>query len=110
MDTNPLLDSILAANDEWTSKGAITIGSARYDAQTNSIFLKTLPGVEHEYQVPLEECQTASHALDWIYQLNEKSWCDGQKLKDFLECLGAALATKDIEVRRLPCKHDLESQ
>lgn len=62
-----------------------------YEWETHTLnILKEYKGHLHDYQVDLDECTTSSELLDWIYQLNTKSWIEPQDLGDFIR------ATDDI--------------
>src|SRR5258707_10467220 len=46
-----------------------TWGNWRYDAK-----LLVLTHVPHDYEVNLEECTTSAETLDWIFQMESKTW------------------------------------
>jgi hypothetical protein len=39
------------------------------------------------YQVPLEELNTAAATLDWIYQIQEKTWATSQDQGDLINAI-----------------------
>lgn len=65
---------------------------ARFDPDTNCIYIKVFPG--HEYEVDMDRCTTAEEALDWIHQVCvTKTW--GPKVSaDFLEVLFDTISPK----------------
>jgi hypothetical protein len=42
------------------------------------------------YQLDLERCKTSSELLDWILQINDKSWCTPNVLKELFRILDEA--------------------
>jgi len=49
------------------------VGKVRFNDETSAIYIEVLPGLL-EYDIPLKRCRTAGAALDWIHQVNEKTW------------------------------------
>jgi hypothetical protein len=43
------------------------------------------------YYVDLEECRTPEALLDWIFQLEEKSWVGPQCMREFLSLVDRVL-------------------
>lgn len=59
-------------------KDGDTWGDWKYDAKTLVLVYRANT---NEYPIDLERCVTASSVLDWIGQLNEKTWAS-------TECMG----------------------
>lgn len=52
----------------------------------NVLLIKT--GVPHyEYDIALSRCRTAGACLDWIHQVNGKTWATPELMKDFISLL-----------------------
>lgn len=58
------------------------------DRKMNRIMIKTgVGGGSYEYDIDLKRCATASQCLDWIHQVNVKTWATPEIMKDFISIL-----------------------
>lgn len=64
-------------------------GVAEYRPDTNVILMRIGPN-KIIYEIDLDRCATAEQALDWIFHLAGKRWCQGEMLQDFVRCLKTA--------------------
>lgn len=56
------------------------------DRKSNCVMIRT--GVTgYEYDVDLDRCKTAGACLDWIHQVNSKTWATPELMKDFITIL-----------------------
>jgi hypothetical protein len=44
------------------------------------------------YEVALEECTTSAEALDWIFQVESKTWASTEDLGDLVRAIGTLLS------------------
>jgi len=44
----------------------------------------------YDYPIDLERCTTPAQVLDWIVQVSEKPWCDGELLVALIEAIDEA--------------------
>lgn len=57
-----------------------------HDPDLGTIELNTgVPG--YTYQIDLDRCQTSKACLDWIHQVNAKTWATPELMKGFITCL-----------------------
>jgi hypothetical protein len=58
------------------------------DRKHNCIMIKTgVGGGSYEYDITLKRCKTAAQCLDWIHQVNGKTWATPELMKDFITIL-----------------------
>jgi len=67
------------------------IGRVRFNDESSTIYFETRPG-GWEYDVDMKRCRTAEQALDWIHQLNAKSWAKPH-MGDFLSIMFSAISS-----------------
>jgi len=79
-----IMDEFTAEFDEWLKTRKK--GCAEYLPEDELIVIRS-GRIGQEYFIPLNQLQTAIQFTDWIWQLNDKTWCSGEVLKDFLSCL-----------------------
>lgn len=65
------------------------IGRVRFNDESSMIYFETRPG-GWEYDVDMKRCRTAAQALDWVHQLNAKSWAKPH-MGDFLSIMFSAI-------------------
>ena len=57
----------------------------RFNRESLTIDIQVHP--HYVYDIDLERCTDSAGLLDWILQVSNKTWCDGDLLKQLLECL-----------------------
>ena len=60
-------------------------GLVSFEEKSQIISVKMGAQGPPSYDIPLEGIDSAKELLDWILQLNYKTWCTGQHLKEFLD-------------------------
>lgn len=65
------------------------IGRVRFNDESSTIYFETRPN-GWEYDVDMKRCRTAAQALDWVHQLNAKSWAKPH-MTDFLSIMFSAI-------------------
>lgn len=86
-----IVDEFKADFDEWLQTRKR--GCAEYLPENDGIVIRS-GQIGQEYFVPLRELKNATQFTDWIWQLNDKTWCTGEVLADFLSCLRMVLLEK----------------
>lgn len=86
-----LADEWIADFEEWQKTHKR--GCVSYVPEDNAIVIKT-DEMPEEYFFTFDRIQSAVQFTDWIWQLNGKSWCNGEVLKDFLSCLKMVIMEK----------------
>ena len=79
--------------DLWSDEAQERFARARVenehcylDRKTNCIMIRT--GIKgYEYDVDLDRCKTAGACLDWIHQVNGKTWATPELMKNFITIL-----------------------
>jgi hypothetical protein len=67
---------------QWTIERRTLWGSWTLNRKTNELGYPPAA-----YWIPAEQLQSATNLLDWIFQLNSKSWVTPQLMKDFLDAV-----------------------
>ncbi len=67
------------------------LGRCKFNKRANTIDIEVTPG--YIYQVDLDWCTTSKGVLDWIHQIQEKTWSP-EIMSDFLELLFAHIPSK----------------
>ena len=63
-------------------------GIWQYNAETHCIECqKVVEGHKFWYEVDLERCKNSAQLLDWIFQVEGKSWINSKDLGDLCRCI-----------------------
>jgi hypothetical protein len=73
-------------NDELRAQPTLQWGMWRYNRNRRTLFYG-----RGEYEVDLDRCRTSGEVLDWIIQLNQKSWTTPEDIGHLVEALDVLL-------------------
>lgn len=59
----------------------------RWNVDTNQALLTTVITPGADYEIPLDEMTSSARIMDWIFQVQEKTWASAADVGDLVEAI-----------------------